>query len=319
VRTIVHARLDVHDPAGRAGDDMTGFPDLFSSHAACYARARPGYPPELFDYLASLSPRRRLAWDAGTGNGQAAVGLAAHFERVVATDASAGQLAHARPHERILYHVAAAELSGLDAASVDLVTVAQALHWINHDAFYAEVRRVAAPGGLIAAWCYTLPRVDARIDGILDRFYHDVTGPYWEAGRRWIDERYETIPYPFNELRARPHPDPSRDAPPRRGPPASRERQGTMAAQPPGPSDSPQVRREVGDFLCRAEWSLADYLAYIESWSAVQAFRRRNDRDPLDAIRGDLAAAWYPADGRRGVTWPIHLRVGRVASGPANG
>src|SRR5882672_6324063 len=137
---------------------MSGFQDLFSNHAACYAQARPGYPKELFAYVASLVPEHKLAWDAGTGNGQAAIGLAEQFERVIATDASAEQIKHATPHERVEYRVVTAEGADLEPGSVDLVMVAQALHWFRHDAFYANVRRVARPHGVIVASCYTLPR-----------------------------------------------------------------------------------------------------------------------------------------------------------------
>jgi SAM-dependent methyltransferase len=180
---------------------MSSFQDLFSNHAACYAQARPGYPPELFAYLAGLVPQRKLAWDVGTGNGQAAVGLAAHFERVIATDASAAQIAHAAPHERIEYRVATAEEVDLPPASVDLVTVAQALHWLKLDAFYANVRRVLRPHGLIAAWCYTLPEVSEAVDAVMMRLYRDITGPYWPDDRRLVESRYETIAFPFEEIR----------------------------------------------------------------------------------------------------------------------
>jgi len=274
---------------------MPEFIDLFSHHAALYAKARPHYPPELFEYLAGLCAARSLAWDVGTGNGQAAVGLAAHFERVIATDASGEQLKHAAPHVRVSYHVATAEDPSLVAAdgiiqpaSVDLVTIAQALHWLEFDAFYANVRRALRPGGVIAAWCYTLPRVDARIDAVLDAFYHGVTGPYWEPRRRYIDERFETIPFPFAEL------NPSRDRLPR-----------TMPSMVKGEgAGSP--------FACRSEWTLAEYLAYIESWSAVQNYRRERGSDPLDSIRDRLSRAWGDPARSRLVLSPIHLRVGAV-------
>jgi len=180
---------------------MSEFQDQFSNHAACYAQARPGYLPELFAYLAELVPQHRLAWDAGTGNGQAAIGLAAHFERVIATDASAAQIAHAVRHERIEYRVATAEEADLESASVDLVTVAQAMHWFGLDAFYANVRRVLAPGGCIAVWCYTLPQVNEAVDVVMMHLYRDITGPFWPADRKHVEERYETIPFPFAEIR----------------------------------------------------------------------------------------------------------------------
>ena len=100
------------------------FKDHFSGHASGYARFRPRYPAQLFRHLASLAPGHRRAWDCATGNGQAAVALAMHFERVIATDASAQQIENAVAHERVEYRVAPAESSGLDARSIDAVTVA---------------------------------------------------------------------------------------------------------------------------------------------------------------------------------------------------
>ncbi|NJN88139.1 MAG: class I SAM-dependent methyltransferase [Leptolyngbyaceae cyanobacterium SL_7_1] len=123
------------------------FKDHFSDHAQNYAKYRPGYPTVLFDYLATLVERPEVAWDCATGNGQAALGLAAHFPTVYATDASAEQIAHAFPHERIHYRVASAESSGLANCSVDLVTVGLALHWFDRERFYQEVQRVVKPGG----------------------------------------------------------------------------------------------------------------------------------------------------------------------------
>jgi ubiquinone/menaquinone biosynthesis C-methylase UbiE len=126
------------------------FKDHFSDRAAGYARARPRYPPQLFSALAGLTGARRLAWDCGTGNGQAAIGLAEHFDRVHATDASAAQLRQAEAHPRIRYEEAPESASGLAGHSADLVTVAQAAHWFDLDAFYREVNRVLRPGGVLA-------------------------------------------------------------------------------------------------------------------------------------------------------------------------
>lgn len=180
----------------------TDFKDHFSAQATAYARYRPHYPPQLFAWLASQAPGRTLAWDCGTGNGQAALGLAAHFCRVIATDASAHQLARATAHPRIDYRQAVAEASGLAAASADLVTVAQALHWFDLDRFYAEVRRVLKPGGLIAVWTYTLLDAGSGIDALLDDFYRNVVGPYWPPERRMVDDRYRSLPFPFTPVAA---------------------------------------------------------------------------------------------------------------------
>ncbi|WP_041974160.1 class I SAM-dependent methyltransferase [Geobacter sp. OR-1] len=180
----------------------TTFKDHFSGRAADYTRYRPGYPPALFAWLAGQTEHHDLAWDCGCGNGQAAIELVSLYKRVVATDPSASQIENAFPHDRISYSVAPAEASGLAAASIDLITVAQALHWFDFDRFYAEVRRVARPGGVLAAISYGEVRVEGAPDRVVSGFYHDLIGPYWPPERRYVDEHYTTIPFPFAEIEA---------------------------------------------------------------------------------------------------------------------
>jgi SAM-dependent methyltransferase len=176
------------------------FKDLFSQHSRAYASHRPSYPDEMFAYLASVAPGRSLAWDCGTGNGQAAVGLARYFERVIATDASAEQIRNAFPNDRVTYKVANAEEPGLEPGSVDLVTVAQALHWFDLDAFYAAAKRVLRRDGVLAAWAYALCRTTPDVDRIIDDFYFEGVGPYWPKERALVDDGYRSIPFPFDEL-----------------------------------------------------------------------------------------------------------------------
>jgi len=179
------------------------FKDHFSSHSADYAEYRPGYPDALLEFLAGAAPAHDLAWDCGTGNGQVAVPLAARFRRVIATDASTAQIERARTHERVEYRVAPAESAPfLDSASVDLVTCAQALHWFDLDRFFAEVRRVLAPGGVLAAWCYDRVRVSPPVDRVMDRFYSEVVGPYWPPERRLVDAGYRPVALPLEEIEA---------------------------------------------------------------------------------------------------------------------
>ena len=180
---------------------MSTFKDHFSGHATVYREARPTYPAELFAWLAGQSADRRLAWDAGCGNGQATVALAEHFARVVGTDPSANQIAEAESRPNVEYRVEAAEQSTLADGSVDLVTVAQAFHWLDHARFYREVRRVLKPGGLLAAWAYAHCDVDgAAVDAVITRLYVDLTGPYWPPERDLVDAGYRTIPFPFVEI-----------------------------------------------------------------------------------------------------------------------
>ncbi|MEP6687683.1 MAG: class I SAM-dependent methyltransferase [Gemmatimonadales bacterium] len=177
------------------------FSDHFSAVAEAYAAARPTYPPALFEHLASLAPARGHAWDCAAGNGQATLGLAAQFARVTATDASEAQIAQAPSRTGITWRVGLAHESGLPDASVDLVTVAQALHWIDLPSFYEEVRRVVVPGGLLAVWCYGIQRVeDEATDRRLEDFYGTVVGPYWAPERTLVETGYRSVPFPFDEL-----------------------------------------------------------------------------------------------------------------------
>ena len=175
--------------------------DLFASVARGYADFRPGYPPQLFDWLAHQCGGHEAAWDCGCGSGQASAALAEFFGLVHATDVAPEQIAAARLHPRVRYSVAPAEHSGLPAESVDLVTVAQALHWFDVDAFYLEARRVARRGALLAVWTYPRPRfTDAVLDAALRHFYTEVVGPYWPPERRHVEANYSTLPFPFQEL-----------------------------------------------------------------------------------------------------------------------
>ena len=186
------------------------FKDYFSEAAASYATFRPRYPAALFDFVATLPIRRGTVWDCATGNGQAAIPLAEHFDRVIATDASADQIAHAERHSRVSYRVALADASGLDASSVDLVTVAQALHWFPLDRFFDEVRRVLVPDGVLAVWCYTRPLLPGALGVIVDRFYYGECGPHWSPERDLVDQGYRSIAMPFDDV---PSPSFSIDAP----------------------------------------------------------------------------------------------------------
>ncbi len=172
------------------------FKDHFSKQAADYAKFRPRYPREMFEYLGSIAPTRQLAWDCATGNGQAAIKLATVFDRVIATDASETQIANAEPHKRVEYHVAPAEQSNLRSGSFDLVLVAQALHWLNHDRFYPEVRRVLKQNGVFAASAYNLLRTERPIKEMIRRYYYEIVGPYWPPERSLV-EQFRKIPFPF--------------------------------------------------------------------------------------------------------------------------
>jgi len=245
------------------------FKDHFSGHASAYADARPRYPDALFTWLATLTASHAIAWDCGTGNGQAALGLAAHYVQVIATDPSRQQIESAFPHKRVHYRVAIAEYPGLEPHSADLVTVAQALHWFERSKFYARVKEVLQPGGALAVWCYSLCSIDPAIDACVNAFYCGETDSYWPPERALIDEGYRTLEFPFEEI--------------------------------PVPALSMQM-----------SWTLEQFLAYLRTWSAVQKFISKNGRDPVTALNTRLEKFWGGSGVIKTVSWPLHIRVGRV-------
>ena len=180
-------------------------PDYFSTQAAAYAAFRPSYPRELFEFVADCAPRRDLVWDCATGSGQAALALADDFARVIATDSSAKQLAHAPAHARIEYRVAPAEASGLADHCADAITVAQALHWFDLDGFYAEAHRVLAPGGALVVWSYNDAELDdPALDAAVQHYNSVTVGPYWPPERQIVRDGYRTVPFPFERIAAPP-------------------------------------------------------------------------------------------------------------------
>src|SRR5204863_4624812 len=188
-----------HNACGRKAEAGMPFKDHFSKQASDYAKFRPRYPHELFTYLGSIAPSRQVAWDCGTGNGQAVVALASVFDRVIATDASENQISNPQPHDRTEYRVAPAENTGIKSGTTDLIVVAQALHWFDLDRFYAEARRVLKPDGVLAASAYNLLHIEAAIDEIVNRYYYEVVGPFWPQERKLI-EQFADLPFPFQEI-----------------------------------------------------------------------------------------------------------------------
>jgi SAM-dependent methyltransferase len=174
--------------------------DLFGDRAQEYARHRPTYPDSLFDHLERLLSRRELAWDCGAGSGQTSRSLARRFDRVLATDTSVRQLSSAAAHERIRLVAAAAEAVPFRDHCADLVTVSAALHWFDRPRFYAEVRRVARPGAILAVWSYYHSRVEPRVDAILVRFAEEVVGALWSPGMSLNQAAYRDLEFPFERL-----------------------------------------------------------------------------------------------------------------------
>lgn len=223
---------------------------------------------------------RNLAWDCATGNGQAAVFLSEHFEQVIASDASKEQIENAQPRDNIRYEVFPAEKTTLVDNSVDLITIAQALHWFDLDEFYKEVKRVLRKNenggdtngsGVIAAWAYGLHSISTEIDNITHLLYEDILGSYWPKERKIVENKYHDISFPFQEI------------------------------------DMPVFQIEL-------DWTLSELIGYLYTWSSVQKFIEKNNSDPIKQIYDDLAAAWGDKNTwhkRRRVVWPIYIRVGR--------
>ena len=241
----------------------------FSTEAAEYVHLRPTYPDELFAFLATVVPSRAFAWDCATGNGQAATHLAGYFGRVVATDESGEMIAQAPRDPRIIYRVAEAEDSGLDDRSVDLVTVASAIHWFDLDKFYAEVRRVVKPGGTIAAWTYYTPVFGNDVDVLIERLEHEVLADYWDERLHYVVDEFHDLPFPFE------------------------------------PINAPRFRTDM-------RWNMEDLLGYFETWSSSVKYRQATGAHPTDLIKGELTRVWGDPEQKRGLHFPLYMRIGRV-------
>jgi len=177
--------------------------DLFSKQSKEYAESRPTYPQTLFDFLATLVDRSDRAWDCATGNGQAAAALSEYFKQVIASDISEKQIENAKRKNNIRYEVFPAEKTTLEDNSVDLITIAQALHWFNFGEFYGEVKRVLRKNGVIAAWAYGLHSISPEVDEVTYHLYEEILGSkYWPEERRYVEGKYEGIPFPFKQLAA---------------------------------------------------------------------------------------------------------------------
>lgn len=240
--------------------------DNFSVQSAEYAQFRPTYPQELYEFLLSLLSENNTAWDCATGNGQVARELAKHFKQVFGTDISENQLKHAAQKENISYLVENSEKSSFSDQTFDLITVAQAIHWFDFDAFYAEVKRTLKPHGIFAAFGYGVMQIDTKVDVVITKLYRLILGKYWDEERKYIDEKYQTIPFPFEEI-----------------------------ATP--------------ELSIKTIWNFDQLIGYLNTWSALQHYKKANNSNPIEIIINELEEAWDAED--KEVTFPIILRVGR--------
>ncbi|AWH86790.1 SAM-dependent methyltransferase [Flavobacterium album] len=241
--------------------------DNFSTQAQTYAKFRPDYSHEIIDYIISLVPQKGLALDVATGNGQVAAKLAKHFTTVYATDISDKQLENAATADNIIYKKERAEHTSFNDKMFDLITVAQAIHWFDFDAFYKEVYRILKPDGLFIVMGYGLFSTNPESDRIIRHFHQKTLGDYWDPERRYVDKDYETIPFPFDEIEAK-------------------------------------------QFSETFTWTFEHLIGYIDSWSAVQHYIKKNGSNPVDLIRDELKESWDKSDGK--AVFLLLLRVGRL-------
>ncbi|KAG5252721.1 methyltransferase [Salix suchowensis] len=257
--------------------------ELFVNQAKQYAETRPSYPQQLFQFIASKTPTRDLVWDVGTGSGQAARSLAGIYKRVTGTDTSLKQLEFA---PKLIYHHTAPVMSGSELeetvsaqSSVDLVTIAQAMHWFGLHAFYQQVKWILKkPDGVIAAWCYTIPEVNDSVDSVLDQFHSIDSEPFWEPRLKLIDDKYRSIDFPFEAVEGADHTGPFK-------------------------------------FVAEKLMDLDEYLAYLRSWSAYQTAKTKG----VELLRDDRIESFKRAwneDGhdQKAVKFPVYLRIGKVGN-----
>lgn len=240
--------------------------DNFSTQAKAYAQFRPYYPQEMIGHVVSFVENKGEALDVATGNGQVAAALAPYFKKVYGTDISQKQLDNAKQADNILYKEEPAEVTSFGDSQFDLITVAQAIHWFDFDAFYKEVYRTLKPDGIFAILGYGLFSANGDAGKLLNHFYYDIVGPYWDAERHYLDENYTTIPFPFNEL-------------------------------------------ETKSFTNEFTWMLGQLTGYLDTWSAVQHYIKKNGTNPVDLIRDELKEYWEKGDKK--VTFPLLLRIGK--------
>ncbi|KAK4757364.1 hypothetical protein SAY87_018665 [Trapa incisa] len=259
---------------------------LFLKQAKQYALTRPVYPPELFQFIASKTVTHGLAWDVGTGSGQAARSLAEIYRQVVATDTSPTQLEQAPRLPNVRYEVTSPVMSWAELeqkvapeSSLDLVTIAQALHWLDRPTFYQQVKwALKKPNGVVAAWCYTLPEIDGTVDPVFRAYYAD-SGPFWDPARRLVEDEYRSIEFSFEPV------------------------EGVEGTGP--------VR-----FVTHQAMSLDEFFTYMRSSSAYQTAKERG----VELLDGEMAGRFERAWNERGegpktVKFPVYLRIGRVGIG----
>lgn len=247
-------------------------PKRFSFPAKDYAKYRPKYPAELFEFLSSICCEHNKAWDCACGNGQAALGLAPYFDEIIATDISEEQIARSIPNEKIKFYQASAENSGLPSHSIDLITAATSIHWFNKQKFFDEAERILKREGILAVWNYTnMTTINHRIDAVIDYLNDKILGDkdYWpEEAYNLFKEGYN-FEFPFKIV-------------------------------------------PVPEMTMEHTWTLDEMIKYLHTWSGVNVYIKKNNSDPIDLIYEDLKAAWGDENIKRKIIWKLLFAARRV-------
>lgn len=243
--------------------------DKFSDQSEYYRKYRPTYPPELYKNILKLTHDRNACWDCGTGNGQVAVELSKYFKNVYATDISENQIKNAEKRDNITYKIERAEHTTFPANHFDLIIIAQAIHWFDLNGFYKEVKRVARNGGVLSVWGYGLPRIDKNVDKLLDHFYHEKVGSYWDLERKHIDNEYRSINFDFEKI---------------------------------------NINKK---FAIEENWTMQEFIGYLNSWSSVQNFIKKNKNNPVEGIIPEISKFWDNESNKK-VLFPMFVKAGKV-------
>lgn len=238
------------------------FKDHFSNQSLSYRDFRPSYPKELFDFIFELISEHVLAWDCACGSGQASSDIAKGFKQVIASDASQKQLEQASGSANVSFECFPAEKSPFENQSVDLITVAQALHWFQLETFFAECKRVLKPHAPLVVWSYGLSAINPDIDKLCLALYRDTLGKFWPPERQMVEDAYASIEFPFT-----------------------------------------QVKRH-SQFSMQQAWSREQFIGYLSSWSATQAYKKACQENPLDAFEKELAFFWKASENKI-IHWPL--------------
>ncbi len=248
--------------------------DYFSPVAKSYRKYRPSnIPQELYQELSQATEENQAAYDCGTGNGQVANQLVAYYDRVYASDASSEQIRYAIKNSRIKYFIAQAESSILESKSIDLITVSQAFHWFDREAFYTEARRILKPKGVIAIWCYgyfDLPKASESLNEVVQNVLKLVK-PFWPPERELIERKYQSFPFPFDEI--------------------------------PIPE---------GKYSMTHEWTAEQLIGYLCTWSATQKLIEEQGNRELNDLISQIKQHWIALKNTMTVIWPLYFRVGRT-------